>query len=82
MPSREVSRSPSVPPVKSETEAEGVAYVVAEALGIHSETDAYSFGYIATWGKDDTKKLVKESLGRIQKCANEIIGQIEAGFEI
>jgi hypothetical protein len=65
-----------------ETEAEGVAYVVAEALGIHSETDAYSFGYIATWGKDDTKKLVKESLSRIQKCANEIIGAIETGFEI
>ena len=54
-----------------ETEAEGVAYVVAEALGIHSETDAYSFGYIATWGKDDTKKLVKESLSRIQKCLSD-----------
>lgn len=65
-----------------ETEAEGVAYIVAEALGIHSEDDAYSFGYIASWGKDDTKKLVKETLGRIQRTANTILDEIEAGFEI
>lgn len=65
-----------------ETEAEGVAFIVAEALGIHSEQDAYSFGYIASWGKGDTKKLVKESLGRIQKTANQILDEIENGFEI
>lgn len=65
-----------------ETEAEGVAFIVAEALGIHSEQDAYSFGYIASWGKGDTKKLVKESLSRIQKTANQILDEIETGFEI
>jgi len=55
---------------------------VAEALGIHSYEDAYSFGYIASWGKEDTKKLVKESLSRIQKTANRILDDIETGFEI
>ena len=65
-----------------ETEAEGVAFIVAEALGIHSDEDAYSFGYIASWGKEDTKKLVKESLSRIQKTANRILDDIETGFEI
>ena len=65
-----------------ETEAEATAYIVAEALGIHSEDDAYSFGYIAQWGKDDTKRLVKESLSRVQKTANQILDEIEAGFEI
>lgn len=65
-----------------ETEAEGVAFIVAEALGIHSEEDAYSFGYIASWGKGDTKKLVKESLSRIQQTANQILDEIETGFEI
>ncbi len=28
------------------------------------------------------KKLVKESLGRIQKTANQILDEIENGFEI
>jgi|TARA_Y100000052_G_scaffold24600_1_gene27282 antirestriction protein ArdC len=60
-----------------ETEAEGVAWVVCEALGIHSEDDNYSFGYISIWGKDDVKKLVKESLKRIEKTSKEILDAIE-----
>ncbi len=61
-----------------ETEAEGVAWVVCEALGVHSAEDNYSFGYIATWGKDDTKKLVKQSLQTITKTAWEILDHVEA----
>ena len=61
-----------------ETEAEGVAWVVCEALGVHSSEDNYSFGYIATWGKDNTKQLVKQSLQTITKTSQTILDYVEA----
>ena len=61
-----------------ETEAEGVAWVVCEALGVHSAEDNYSFGYIATWGKDNTKALVKQSLQTITKTSQTILDFVEA----
>tara|TARA_Y100000994_G_scaffold246270_1_gene249261 strand:+ start:393 stop:1295 length:903 start_codon:yes stop_codon:yes gene_type:complete len=60
-----------------ETEAEGVAWVVCEALGVHSNEDNYSFGYIATWGKDNTKQLVKQSLQTITKTSQTILDYVE-----
>ena len=60
-----------------ETEAEGVAWVVCEALGVHSAEDNYSFGYIATWGKDNTKQLVKQSLQTITKTSQTILDYVE-----
>ena len=60
-----------------ETEAEGVAWVVCEALGVHSAEDNYSFGYIATWGKDNTKQLVKKSLQTITKTSQKILDYVE-----
>ena len=60
-----------------ETEAEGVAWVVCEALGVHSDEDNYSFGYIATWGKDNTKQLVKKSLQTITKTSQTILDYVE-----
>lgn len=65
-----------------ETEAEGVAWIVGQALGIHSDSDNYSFGYISQWGGDNTKKLVRESLGRIQKTANQILNELSEKFEL
>jgi len=64
-----------------ETEAEGVAWVVCEALGIHSAEDNYSFGYIAHWGKDNTKALVKQSLQTITKTSQTILDHIEVGVD-
>ena len=61
-----------------ETEAEGVAWVVCEALGVHSAEDNYSFGYIATWGKDNTKALVKQSLQTITKTSQTILDFVES----
>ena len=61
-----------------ETEAEGVAWVVCEALGVHSDEDNYSFGYIATWGKDNTKQLVKKSLQTITKTSQTILDYVES----
>ena len=64
-----------------ETEAEGVAWVVCEALDIHSEGDNYSFGYISTWGKDNTKELVKKSLQNITKTSREILDHVESKLD-
>tara|TARA_B100001559_G_scaffold148946_1_gene124962 strand:+ start:323 stop:1237 length:915 start_codon:yes stop_codon:yes gene_type:complete len=64
-----------------ETEAECVAWTVCQALGVHSEGDKYSFGYIKNWGKDNTKALVKSSLARIQKTATQILDDIEKDME-
>lgn len=55
---------------QKEVEAESVAYVVCQALGIDSGD--YTFGYLAGWASGDTKFL-KQSLNDIQKCADKII---------
>ena len=53
---------------KREVQAESVAFVVCNSLGI--DTGEYSFGYVAGWGKD--KELV-ESLDAIQRTAHKIL---------
>lgn len=63
-----------------ETEAEGVAWVVCEALGVHSAGDDYSFGYISTWGGENTKANVKKSLSSIQKTSKTILDFIESSL--
>ena len=55
---------------QKEVEAESVAYVVCQALGIDSSD--YTFGYLAGWANGDTK-LLKQSLNDIQKCSDKII---------
>lgn len=55
-----------------EVQAEGVAYVVCNALGV--DTSSYSFGYIAGWG-EDTKSLIGE-LDVIRTTANMILEKI------
>jgi antirestriction protein ArdC len=57
-----------------EVEAESVAYVVSQSLGIDSSD--YSFGYLAHWLKgdpDEAEKTIKSSGMRIQKAAHQII---------
>ena len=56
-----------------ELEAESVAYMVCQSLGI--ETSDYSFGYVATWvgGSDEARDAIKASGGRIQKAADRIL---------
>jgi len=60
-----------------ELEAESVAYVVCGRYGI--DTEANSFGYLASWGGDKMEGF-KASLNTIQKGANEIIDGIEKYF--
>ena len=55
-----------------ELEAESVAFVVCEALGIDSSV--YSFGYVVTWaGADKAAELIAASGTRIQKAAHQIL---------
>ncbi len=61
-----------------ELEAESVAYVVCQNLGI--ETSDYSFGYVAIWadGNDEAQKAIKASGSRIQRAADQIIAAISS----
>lgn len=56
---------------KREVQAESVAFVVCNSLGI--DTGEYSFGYVAGWEKGND---LAESLDAIQKTAHKIIDGI------
>lgn len=55
-----------------EVQAEGVAFVVCNALGIDSGD--YSFGYVAGWGQD-SKEIMRE-LEVIRSTANMILDKV------
>ena len=61
-----------------ELEAESVAYVVCQNLGI--ETSDYSFGYVATWagGGTEAREAIKAYGTRIQRAADQILTAVEA----
>lgn len=58
----------------SETEAEGVAYVVLAHHGLDSGTR--SFPYVATWAQD--KSVLKGALARIQQVSSAMIDALAA----
>jgi antirestriction protein ArdC len=62
----------------AELEAESVAFVVCDDLGLDSS--AYSFGYIASWagGGDNADKAISASAQRINKAARHILEQLES----
>ena len=60
---------------QKEVEAESVAYVVCQHLGL--DTGEYSFGYVAGWSKGKELMELKASLATIQSAANEIISALE-----
>ena len=57
-----------------EVQAESVAYVVLNYLGI--DTSEYSFGYIASWGSGKETKELQASLEVIRKTAGGIIDKV------
>ena len=60
----------------AEAEAEGVAFVVCQRFGL--DTSEYSFGYVATWAKDEGgPALVKQTSTAIQRVAKQIIDRTE-----
>lgn len=62
----------------AELEAESTAYVVCAALGIL--TDAYSFGYVATWagGGEEAIAAIRSSCAAIQRTASFVLASLEA----
>ena len=57
-----------------ETEAESVAYVVCNALGL--DTEEYSFPCLASWSENHTPHELKNSLFIIRRTADSLINKI------
>lgn len=58
-----------------EVEAESVAFVVCQHLGL--DTSDYSFGYLAGWSSNKELPELKSSLQTIQKTAHELIENLD-----
>lgn len=58
-----------------ETEAESVAFVVSEYLGL--DTSDYSVGYLASYASEQSLPEFRASLEIIKKTADSIIGMLE-----
>lgn len=58
-----------------EVEAESVAFVVCQHLGL--DTSDYSFGYLAGWSSGKELPELKSSLQTIQKTAHELIADLD-----
>ena len=61
---------------EKEVQAESVAFMVAERLGL--DTSEYSFPYIASWSNGKPLEQLKHALKEIQSAAKQITGAIEA----
>lgn len=64
----------ALPGGHKELEAESVAYIAAQGLGV--ESGGYSFGYVLTWSGGDPAKareMIKASGSRIQGAARTIL---------
>ena len=59
-----------------EVQAESIAYVVAQQLGL--DTSDYSFGYIAEWSAGKELKELSASMDVIHKTSMQIIENIQA----
>ncbi len=66
----------------AELEAESVAYVVCQQLGLDSS--AYSFGYVASWAGSGpgAARQISRSAGRILRAAAEITGDRDDGLRL
>ncbi|HBU13264.1 MAG TPA: hypothetical protein DEB31_11285 [Clostridiales bacterium] len=62
-----------------EVEAESVAFVVSEHLGI--DTTGYSMEYVAGWSKDGDIKALQSSLHTIGQTSGKLISDIDRQFD-
>lgn len=62
----------------AELEAESIAYIVCQSLGVDS--GRYSFGYVTIWsgGGDEAIDQIKLSCDRIQKTADKIVSSMNS----
>jgi len=65
----------------AELDAESVAFIVCDALGI--DAGAWSFGYVATWsgGGGQAIAAIKAAGMRILRAAGRILSALEGAFE-
>jgi DNA primase len=66
----------------AELEAESVAFVVCDAVGLAS--DDYSFGYVATWvggDADSAEAALRASGGRITRAARTVLDEVSGSLE-
>jgi len=60
------------PRSRHEVEAESVAFLVTDALGV--DTSAYSFGYIAQWaGEDQVAEELASTAKRVLEVSREVL---------
>ena len=57
-----------------EIQAESVAYIVCNVLGI--QTDSYSFEYVASWARTQDAKALNANMETIRNTANRIIDSL------
>ena len=62
-------------PERRELEAESVAFVVCDALGL--DTSGYSFGYLAHWNGEEAIERLRQSGPRIQQAAHRILDVLD-----
>ena len=67
---------------RRELEAESVAYIVCQSLGIDSSD--YTFGYLASWARSlkDVGKVLSESGKLLTKVADDIVEALGGGLSI
>jgi hypothetical protein len=63
-----------------EVQAESVAFVISDYLGIDSS--CYTFGYLASWSSDKSAPELRASMEKIKAASAEIIGKIEAAMGV
>lgn len=64
---------------EKEVEAESIAYVVCQHIGI--DTSEYSFGYVAGWSKGKEMEELKSSLDLIHATAGEMLAVLDGQRE-
>lgn len=67
------------PRSEKEVQAESVAFIVAERLGM--DTSEYSFPYIASWSNGKQLEQLKAVLHEIQSAAKRIVEKIEVKLQ-
>ena len=65
---------------QKEIEAESVAFIVSDFLGI--DTSGYSFDYVSSWSYGMEIARLQDVMDNIQSSANEIIGEIQTAMEL
>lgn len=76
---REAAENPGIDRHTAEVEAESIAYMVGQHLGVDSAD--YTFGYVAGWSRGKELPELKKSLETIQNHSRKMIEGIDREYE-